>query len=121
MLQQLLLTAAVSCAGINYVPASDVAYKPDNTIAAPTINPIVAPRIDHLAHPITIEPLKGREAGGKPLRGKTVLGTATESPNGLILALAGAASQLVGNCTPEPQRVTSAPKPTRTLHKPLQR
>ncbi len=126
MLQQLILYAAISCLDVSHQPIGGVAYNPGSGIASPTINPIVAPRIDHLIIPITIDPLRDRQAGNKPLRGKTQIGTATETPDGLVIALTGVANQIVRRCLPEPHhpeavRPARWPKPARKLHKPLQR
>ncbi len=119
MLQQLILTAAVSCLEVIHHPVEDVIYKPATGIASPTINPINTPTIDRLVIPITIDPIRGREAGGKPLRGKTLLGTAHETPDSLIVALSGIAGQISNSCAPETQRPLTPPKALNKVHKPL--
>jgi hypothetical protein len=97
MLQQVVLLAG-ACAQVQHIPASNVQHQPSANVA---VMSSVSSHNLNVELPITIDLLRGKQAGRRPLLGEAPMAKAAVKGNDVTLTLLGQPPiDLTAACTP---------------------
>jgi hypothetical protein len=97
LLQQLIM-AASACVHVQHAPAADVVHQPRADVA---LSPSFSANILTMELPLTVDLLRGKQVGGRPLLAETAIAKATIKDGTVALAAPGQPPiNLFAACTP---------------------